>query len=139
MTTTKSVRIKRGPAARAARLPPTSTLRKQSGLKSRRRTTRSTKKKAEKADAKRCRCYARVEKVLAKHYPHIKLDPVFVFGRGRTETCFRIATEKEKGSRKSNVAITPSFCPFCGVRTTPEGEDLLASFDGMTIKKRTPL
>lgn len=132
MATTKSVRIQRGPAARAARLPPTSMLRKQSGAK------KASKKKAKKADAKpkRCRCYARVEKVLAKHYPHIKLDPVFVFGRGRTETCFRIATEKEKGSRKSNVAITPSYCPFCGVRTTPDGEDLLAAFDGMTIKKR---
>lgn len=85
-----------------------------------------------------CRCYARVEKILAEHYPHIKLDPVFVFSRRRTETCFRISTEKEKGSRKPNVAITPSYCPFCGVRTVREGEDLFAAFDG-TIKKRTPL
>lgn len=85
-----------------------------------------------------CRCYARVEKILAETHPHIKLDPVFILGRKRTRTCFRIATEKEKGSRKSNVALTPSYCPFCGVRAE-ESEDLLAAFDKGTIKKRTPL
>lgn len=85
-----------------------------------------------------CRCYVRVEKILAEHYPHIKLDPVFVLGRRRTETCFRISTVKEKGSRRSNIAITPSYCPFCGVRTAREGEGLLAAFDG-TIKKRATL
>lgn len=98
-----------------------------------RRMKKTTTSKASKP--RPCRCYARVEKILAEHYPHIKLDPVFVFDRRRTETCFRISTEKEKGSRKPNVAITPSYCPFCGVRTAREGEDLLAAFDG-TIKKR---
>lgn len=102
------------------------------------RTKKTTTTTSQASKPRPCRCYARVEKLLAEHYPHIKLDPVFVFGHRRTETCFRISTVKEKGSRRSNIAITPSYCPFCGVRTAREGEDLLAAFDGM-IKKRTPL
>lgn len=34
--------------------------------------------------------------------------------------------------------LSQSYCPFCGVRTVREDEDLFAAFDG-TIKKRTPL
>lgn len=75
------------------------------------------------AKPKPCRCYAKLEKILEKDYPHLKLTPVFVFGKRRTEARFRISTEKVRGSRKPNIAITPDFCPFCGVRLPGEEDD----------------